>query len=236
MDFLTELQMPLCQKTRIPVKTLIDQIGGDSRCKKIIEKHVASINLVSLLNEQTIRIRSYKDDDYSFQVIYVLDIELKECDQMTGFTELIHSAFPESTILLMEYRGDTYVSGALKRINKNDNSKTVIEDSVWAKLPAEQNINVPSTRNLKEYYEFILRLLYRIKAQNVTGIFPKEDGEFKPMIKQYELLSSHISKLKEEYNTASMRNEKMRIDNALYEKELELNRIRLEISGGESNG
>ena len=121
MDFLTELHMPLCQKTRIPVKTLIDQIGGDSRCKKIIERHVASINLVSLLNEQTIRIRSYKDDDYSFQVIYVLDIALKECDQMTGFTDLIHSAFPESTILLMEYRGDTYVSGALKRINKNDN-------------------------------------------------------------------------------------------------------------------
>ena len=236
MDFLTELQMPLCQKTRIPVKTLIEQIGGDSCCKKLIEKHIASINLVSLLNEQTIRIRSYKDDDYSFQVIYVLDIVLKECDQMTEFTELVHSAFPESTLLLMKYRDDTYISGALKRINKNDNSKTVIEDSVWAKLPDELNIDVPSTRNLKEYYEFLLRLLYRIKAQNVTGIFPKEDGEFKPMIKQYELLSSHISKLKEEYNTASMRNEKMRIDNALYEKELELNRIRLEISGGESNG
>lgn len=236
MDFLTELQMPLCQKTKIPVKTLIEKIGGDSRSKKLIEKHVSSINLVSLLNEQTIRIRSYKDDDYSFQVIYVLDIALKECDQMTGFTELIHSAFPESTILLMEYRGDTYVSGALKRINKNDNSKTVIEDSVWAKLPAEQNINVPSTRNLKDYYEFILRLLYRIKAQNVTGIFPQEDGEYKPLIKQYELLSSQISKLNDEYSAASMRNEKMRIDNELYRKEQEFSKLKEEISGGGFNG
>ncbi len=232
MDFLTELKMPLCQKTRIPVKTLIEQIGGDSRSKKIIEKHVASINLVSLLNEQTIRIRSYKDDDYSFQVIYVLDIVLKECDQMTDFTELVHSAFPESTLLLMEYRGDIYISGALKRINKNDNSKTVIEDSVWAKLPAEMNINVPSTRNLKEYYEYILRLLYRIKAQNVTGVFPREDGEYKPLIKQYESLSSQINKLNDEYSAASMRNEKMRIDNDLYEIEQELNRIRLTIGGG----
>ena len=225
MDFITELKMPLCQKTRIPVKTLIEQIGGDSRSKKIIERHVASINLVSILNEQTIRIRSYKDDDYSFQVIYVLDIALKECEQMTGFTELIHSAFPESTILLMKYRGDTYVSGALKRINKNDNSKTVIVDSVWAKLPAEQNINVPSTRNLKEYYEFILRLLYRIKAQNVTGIFPCEDGEFKPLIKQYELLSSQISKLKDEYSSASMRNEKMKIDEEMFLKEKEVKQL-----------
>ena len=236
MDFITELKMPLCQRTRIPVKTLIEQIGGDSRSKKIIEKHVASINLVSLLNEQTIRIRSYKDDDYSFQVIYVLDIALKECDQMTGLTELIHSAFPESTILLMGYRDDTYVSGALKRINKNDNSKTVIEDSVWVKLPDELNMDVPSTRNLKEYYEFILRLLYRIKAQNVTGIFPCEDGEFKPLIKQYELLSSQISKLKDEYSSASMRNEKMRIDNELYRKEQELDNLKYEISGGSDNG
>ena len=233
MDFLTELQIPLCQKTRIPVKTLIDQIGGDSRSKKTIEKHIASINLVSLLNEQTIRLRSYKDDDYSFQVIYVLDIVLKECDQMTDFTELVHSAFPESTILLMEYKGDTYISGALKRINKNVNSKTVIEDSVWAKLPAELNINIPSTRNLKEYYEFILRLLYRIKAQNVTGIFPVDDNEFKHMIKQYELLLSQINKLKDEYSTASMRNEKMRIDNELFDKEQELNRLRNIIAGGE---
>lgn len=236
MDFLTELQMPLCHTTRIPVKTLIEQIGGDSRSKKLIEKHVASINLVSLLNEQTIRIRSYKDNDYSFQVIYVLDIVLKECDQMTEFTELVHSAFPESTILLMEYRGDTYISGALKRINKNDNSKTVIEDSVWAKLPAEMNIDVSSTRNLKEYYEYILRLIYRIKAQNVTGIFPKVDGEFKPLIKQYELLSSQISKLKDEYSSASMRNEKMRIDNELYRKEQEFSKLKEEISGGGFNG
>ncbi len=232
MDFLTELQMPLCQTTRIPVKTLIEQIGGDSRSRKLIENHVASINLVSLLNEQTIRIRSYKDDDYSFQVIYVLDIVLKECDQMTEFTELVHSAFPESTILLMEYRGDTYISGALKRINKNNNSKTVIEDSVWAKLPDKFDLDIPSTRNLKEYYEFILRLLYRIKAQNVTGIFPKEDGEYKPLIKQYELLSSQISKLNDEYSAASMRNEKMRIDNELYGKERALSNLKAELSGG----
>lgn len=232
MDFLTELQMPLCQKTRIPVKTLIDQIGGDSHSKKMIEKHVASINLVSLLNEQTIRIRSYKDDDYSFQVIYVLEVVLKEYDQMTDFTELIHSAFPESSLLLMEYKDDIFISGALKRINKIDSSKTVIEDSVWAKLPAEMDIDVPSTRNLKEYYEFILRLIYRIKAQNVTGIFPKEDGEFKPVIKQYELLSSQISKLKDEYSAASMRNEKMRIDNDLYIKEQEMDRLKESIRGG----
>ena len=232
MDFLTELKMPLCQKTRIPIRTLIDQISGDSRNKKIIERHVTSINLVSLLNEQTIKIRSYKDDDYSFQVIYVLDIVLKECNQMTDFTELVHSAFPESTLLLMEYRSDTYISGALKRINKIDNSKTVIEDSVWAKLPIGFDLDIPSTRNLKEYYEFILRLIYRFRAQNVTGIFPQEDGEYKTLIKQYELLSSQISKLNDDYSVASMRNEKMRIDNELYLKEQEITRLKEEISGG----
>lgn len=236
MDFLTELQMPLCQKTVIPIKTLVEQLGGDARSRKMIERHVSSIKLVSLLNEQTTRIRSYKDDEFSFQVIYVLDILLKTNDQMKDFTELVHSAFPESTLLLLTYKDIAYVSGALKRINKNDRTRTVIEDSVWTVLPSALNVDIPSTRDLKEYYEFIMRLLYRIKVQNVTGIFPVQDGEFKHLIKDYELLITEINKLKDDYSAASMRNERLRIDNKLYEKERELDNLKFEIGGGSDNG
>ena len=232
MDIVTKLGFPLCQKTRVPIKTLVEQLGGITRDKKIIESHASSINLISLLNEQTIRIRAYKDDNYSFQVIYVLEIILKNNDQMTDFTELVHSAFPESTLLVLIFKGKKYISGALKRINKNDHSKTVIEDSIWAEVFDDFSFNVPSMTNLKDYYEFLVRLIYRIKVKNITGLFPNVDRDYKELIKKYEQLSSQVKKLSDDYTAASMINEKMRIDNQLYEKEEEIRELKALISGG----
>ena len=112
MELVDRLNIPLCQKTRIPVKTLVEQLQAEPSQKKLLETHVASIYLVSLLNEQTIRIRAYRDDNYSFMAIYVLQIELKEIDQLSDLCELIHSAFPESTLLLLKYKDKEYLSSA----------------------------------------------------------------------------------------------------------------------------
>ncbi|CRH85573.1 Uncharacterised protein [Chlamydia trachomatis] len=49
--------------------------------------------------------------------------------------------------------------------------------------------------------------------------------DFKPLLNQYERLTTEIKKLKEEYRKASMMSEKMRIDDELYDKETELKKI-----------
>ena len=232
MDVLERLKMPPCDRTRVPVKTLEEQLEADAKQKKLLSNHIASMYLVSLLNEQTVRIRAYKDDDYSFQAVYVFEIELKANDQLTDFTELVHSAFPESTLLILRYKEKTYLSGASKRINKLDKTRTVLEDSIWIEVPEELQAQDIKEANLREYYESLIRLLYRYKVLNVTGVFPVKDGEYKGSIKQYEQLMAQINKLKEEYSAASMRNEKMRIDEELYKREQELKQLKEEISGG----
>ena len=189
--------------------------------------------LVSLLNEQTIRIRAYRDDNYSFQAVYVFEIELKANDQLTDFTELVHSAFPESTLLILRYKDKTYLSGASKRINKLDKTRTVLEDSIWIEVHEGMQAQDIKETNLKEYYESLMRLLYRYKVLNVTGVFPVRDGAYKGSIKQYEQLMTQINKLKEAYSVASMRNEKMRIDEELYKREQELKQLMVEVSGGQ---
>ena len=233
MDVLERLKMPPCDKTRVPVKTLEEQLEADAKQKKLLSNHIASMYLVSLLNEQTVRIRAYKDDDYSFQAVYVFEIELKANDQLTDFTELVHSAFPESTLLILRYKDKTYLSGASKRINKLDKTRTVLEDSIWIEVPEELQAQDIKEANLREYYESLIRLLYRYKVLNVTGVFPVKDGEYKGSIKQYEQLMAQINKLKEEYSAASMRNEKMRIDEELYKQEQELKQLKERISGGQ---
>lgn len=134
MELLERLEIPLCQPQRIPIKTLIAQLQLGSSDKKIIEAHIASMKLVSILNEQTIRIRSYKDDEYSYQSIYVFMIELKKDDSITTLSNLIHSAFPEPTILIYQKLNTNYISLAEKRINKVDKDKTVVEEVVLCKI------------------------------------------------------------------------------------------------------
>jgi len=225
MDVLERLKMPPCDKTRVPVKTLEEQLEADAKQKKLLSNHIASMYLVSLLNEQTVRIRAYKDDDYSFQAVYVFEIELKANDQITDFTELVHSAFPESTLLILRYKDKTYLSGASKRINKLDKTRTVLEDSIWIEVPKGLQAQDIKEANLREYYESLIRLLYRYKVLNVTGVFPVKDGEYKGSIKQYEQLMAQINRLSEKYSAASMRNEKMKIDEEMFLKEKEVKQL-----------
>lgn len=130
MSVLEALCIPTLTKQRVPVKTLVEQLQPTPENKRLIESHVASIYLVSLLNEQTIHYRAYRDDDYSYQVIYVLQITLKKNDRLTDLTSQLHAAFPEPTILLMEHMDKEWISVAPKRISKIDQTKTVLEDNV----------------------------------------------------------------------------------------------------------
>ena len=127
MELLEKMRIPLCQPQRIPVKTLVNQLQPVSADKKLIETHIASMRLVSILNERSIRIRPYKDDDYSYQAIYVFYIELKKDDSLITLSNLIHSAFPEPTILIYQRMNSYYVSLAEKRINKIEKDKILLD-------------------------------------------------------------------------------------------------------------
>ena len=116
MSLLENLHIPTLPKQRDPVKTLIEQLQPTPENKRLIESHVASIYLVSLLNEQTIRYRAYKDADYSYQVIYVLQIALKKEEQLADLTNQLHATFPEPTLLLLEHGDNEWISVAPKEL------------------------------------------------------------------------------------------------------------------------
>lgn len=230
MELLERLEIPLCQPQRIPVKTLIAQLQPSSSDKKIIETHIASMKLVSILNEQTIRIRPYKDDEYSYQSIYVFYIELKKDDSITTLSNLIHSAFPEPTVLIYQKVNTNYISLAEKRINKVEKDKTVVEEVVLCKISdkaTDSQISLISIsgKDLREYYSNLVTWLYKLKVLSITNIYPEKDMDFKPLLNQYERLTTEVKKLKEEYKKASMMSEKMKIDDDLYDKEMELKQI-----------
>ena len=223
MNLLEDLHIPTLPKQRVPVKTLIEQLQPTPDNKRLIESHVASIYLVSLLNEQTIRYRAYKDDDYSYQAIYVLQITLKKNDQLTDLTSQLHAAFPEPTILLMEHGDKEWISAAPKRINKLNPTKTVLEDNVLQEIKGDfiQHLNLEQIKaiDLKDYYSKIVQIVYKLGVLDLVNVYPNTNLDYKSIIKEYQQLQTNINNLKEQYKRASMKSEKMGIDDQIYDEE-----------------
>lgn len=241
MTILESLKIPAVNKQRVPVKMLIDQLQPTPVNKRLIESHVASIYLVSLLNEQTIHYRAYKDEEYSYQAIYVLQVTLKKDDQLTDLSVQLHSAFPEPTILLMEYASDKeWISAAPKRINRVDTTKTVLDDIVVQKIDEEAykylDLSKLSAVNLKEYYMKVVQLLYRIAVFSIINIYPEVDLDFKTVIKEYQQCSSNISCLKEQYKKSAMKAEQLDIDDQIYDEEQKQKKLIKNLKGETTNG
>lgn len=240
MSLLEILHIPVLDKQRVPVKTLIEQLEPTPDNKKLIESHVSSIHLVSLLNEQTIHYRTYKDDEYSYQAIYVLQIILKRSDQLTDLSTQLHSAFPEPTILLMNYSDREWISVAPKRISKLDDTKTVLDDVVVQEIDQDKNkyldLSHLSATDLRQYYLKIVQIVYKLSVLSLTNIYPTADLNYKPIIKEYQQVQANINNLKEQYNKASMKSDKMEIDDKIYDEELKQNQLIKKLKGDITNG
>lgn len=238
MSVLEALHIPTLAKQRVPVKTLVEQLQPTPENKRLIESHVVSIYLVSLLNEQTIHYRAYRDDDYSYQAIYVLQITLKKNDQLSDLTNQLHAAFPEPTILLMEYKDKEWISVAPKRISKIDQTKTVLEDNVVQEISTMDclNLNQIKAINLKDYYTKIVQIVYKIGVLNLIKVYPTADLDYKSIIKEYQEIQANINNLKERYKRASMKSEKMDIDDRIYDEEMKQKKLIQKLKGETTNG
>lgn len=238
MSVLEALHIPALTKQRVPVKTLVEQLQPTPENKRLIESHVATIYLVSLLNEQTIHYRAYRDDDYSYQAIYVLQITLKKNDQLSDLTSQLHAAFPEPTILLMEHMDKEWISVAPKRISKIDQTKTVLEDNVVQEISTMDylNLNQIAAANLKDYYTKIVQIVYKIGVLNLIKVYPTADLDYKSIIKEYQVIQSNITNLKEQYKRASMKSEKMDIDDQIYDEEMKQQALIKKLKGEITNG
>lgn len=150
---------------------------------------------------------------------------------------LNHSAFPEPTILLMEYASDKeWISAAPKRINRLDTTKTVLDDIVVQKIDGEAykylDLSKLSAVNLKEYYMKFVQLLYRIAVYSIINIYPDVDLDFKTVIKEYQQCSSNISYLREQYKKSAMKAEQLDItDDQIYGEEQKQKQIIQKLRG-----
>ena len=140
--------------------------------------------------------------------------------------------------MLLDYGENEWMSAAPKHINKLDATKTVLDDVVVQQVDNKLDISLKhlSATDLKDYYTQIVQLVYKIGVYNVIHIFPTRNLDYKNVIKEYQQITSNINILKEQYKKATMKSEKMDIDDQIYDEEMKQKQLTKKIKGEISNG
>ena len=182
MGILDYFKLPEKAKTslRVYVKDLVSNIEATGQEKSLIEKSINTIHLVGLLNEQTTGIWKYEDESYLYQELHIFMINLKDDSKIKQLNEEIQKAFPNPIVVIYKYQDKYLLSTALKRRNKLDSDKSVI-DSIqttdWFKLDSMHDellskINYQK-KNLKELYESIDYILSAEYVSLITNKVPE---------------------------------------------------------------
>ena len=182
MEVLEYFKLPEQAKLnqRIYVKDIVAVLEATGSEKALFEKSINTIHLVGILNEQTSGIWKYEDESYLYQEIQIFIINLKDNSKIKRLNEEIQKVFPNPIVVIYKYQDKYLLSTALKRRNKLDNTKSVV-DSIqttdWFKLDSMHDELLSKIdykkRNLKDFYESIDYILSAEYVSLITNKVPE---------------------------------------------------------------
>lgn len=236
-------------KQRIPIKEVVGQLGVSMKDKRILTEDIKAIYLVGVLNEQTLRLSSFKNEEYIYETIYVINVDLNNVKHLFNLNEKMHQAFPNPIIAIYHIAEKYMISLALKRINKLDNEKSVIEniyssnvfefDDNHVRFKNCLNMHEIKSKNLKEFYELYVDLVYSERIIDLLGYYPNtipKTLHLKEVLDEIVKNSSRVNSLNEEYKTTSIMSKKMDIHMDILRikdrNQQMLNQLKEELSNG----
>ena len=215
---------------RIFVKDILARLELSSRDKQSFEKTVGTIHVKGILNESTSNIWSYVDDTYYYKEIILFYVVLKDITKVAFVNEQLQKVFPNPIVIFYEFGSKYAISTALKRLNKLEKGKTVIEEiqlSDFFELDDKhiQLLNKHSYdfSNLKNYYEGFNNLVATEELVDLTGIVPEViDETAKAKSTKIKQLLRQKKELEDAYKEADSMQEQMTIHMQIKEIEHKL--------------
>ena len=194
-------------------KQFIENFSLSAVEKKIISEDVENITLEYLLNKDNINIIPFSDEENEYSEIAFLRVELLATRRLKKLSNIIQY-IPYPLIVVFADENKICINISPKRINKNDSSKLVVEESYfteWIDLDNSSEIeqeflesleikNHPFT-NFYEFYNSYLNKLIALNASQYTGSLEqgKDTKEVLREIQEVELsVIDIISKIKKE--------------------------------------
>ena len=219
IDWNAMLKLPeqaLLPEKKVDKTTLIAQ-GELTKAQQKMLDAVKRLSLIAAIQKSTTRISSYKDEYYIVESIPFLSCELRTTKNSTELIEVLHSVFPNPTLLLMEFENQIMISVALTRRSMAEKGKMVLEkiatsplfdpsDHVYGSfIDALAYYKVPQN-NLLEYVSYLYEMISLSKYVQPLGFFPVlitgDFTGFSETMKEYERCSQELRRLETEKHGA----------------------------------
>ena len=196
---LDKLNIPVSCKInrKLFKKQFIENFSLSAVEKKIISEDVENITLEYLLNKDNINIAPFSDEENDYSEIAFIRVELLATRRLKKLSNIIQY-IPYPLIVVFADENNICINISPKRINKNDSSKLVVEESYfteWIDLDNSSEIdqdflkslgikNHPFT-NFFEFYNSYLNKLIAFNASKYTGSL-KQSQDTKEVLREIQ--------------------------------------------------
>lgn len=213
---------------RLNKNAFYDNADLSKNDKKIFVDYIDRIEISYMINKSNLNIDAFINDEYAYEAIVYLKVSLKQDGKLDKINKIINNSIPSPIVIIYEFDGKYKISTAIKRLNKAEKNKTVIEEartSPWIDidnlsegystfLESISLSKLPYT-NLFDFYKTINDKIY---------IFKKSQGEYKNIDNKKELelskdISEQIEKLENELKNILRKIKK----ESQFNKKMELN-------------
>jgi len=109
--------------------------------KKAFKEDIESIEWKYTLKPSTINIQSFEDDTHEYLEVAVIQVMLSSDKRHSRIAEVIQKAIPYPVLIVFSYGSSIALNAALKRINRADSNKMVVEschETGWFSLESPE--------------------------------------------------------------------------------------------------
>ena len=193
--------------------------------KKMLSKDVDKIIWEYRIAPDNTNIKAVCNDILDYSEIQVIRIDLKQRVHISRIADLIFSSFQYPLLLVMCESSESMFVAAHVRINQNDRSRLVVEDSIrtdWIPDPQipENILDMSKMRssNLFDLYSDLYDALSRIKAESQVPIHQKlSSDEYRRINETVADINGKITALRAQLRKEDQFNRQMELNNRIKE-------------------
>lgn len=200
--------------------------------KSFLNSNIESMELLAEISPNSANIPQYVDGNSSYERIYVITCKLPMntlSKFVTKCVELIQGYIPYHIILIIQDENEFVLNACTKRINRNDPTKRVIEESfttnainklfknnVLGDLYNALNYSALDKTNMKTAFSSYIQSIVKYKTACITGSFNKrtyrrteDDVE---LLKEIETLEDDIKCFKSQIKKETQISDKIELN------------------------
>jgi len=221
-DFFNSLSIPQScfVGKKLDKKEFIENFSLNANDKKILSKDIDRITLEYLLNQNTINISPFTDEEKDFSEIAFIKAKISNPDKLKSINNIIQQ-IPYPLIVFYIYENQLAISICPKRINKSDSSKLVVVEEYFSKwldfnslsevekkFLNSLNINKHPFTDFLSFYESIIDTIIAFKLAKYTGNI-NISKDTKKLLKEIQSLEINITEIKNKIKKETSFSEKV---------------------------